>query len=125
MPLLLIDTTIPLWGIITLLVTLGLPLTWAIITMWFNIKQGEKDLSLHKESHKLELIELREASRLAITKLEQDMFHQEKFINGFKKDIEEKLDRHKLATDTKLNDMNELMVETKTLVKLLVDNKLK
>jgi hypothetical protein len=58
-------------------------------------------------------------------KLENELLHQEKTINNFKKEINEKLDAHKTATDLKLTSINNTLIETKTLVSLLVNDRIK
>lgn len=98
-----INYTIPLWGIITIVGTSIITISWSLINTYFISKANKK----------------------SIEKIEKEMYYQEKAINSFKKDIEQKLDEHKKATDTKLSDISHIVIETKTLVKLLVDNKIK
>lgn len=99
----LIDYKIPLWGIISTFIIIVVPVVWALINNHFSLKANTKE----------------------IAKIENEMYYQEKAINSLRKDLEQKLDDHKKATDEKLSSINATAIETKTLVKLLVDNKLK
>jgi len=113
MILLTIDYTIPLWGIIVFLIsTLG-PTIWGLITMYFLGKENRKEINSLKTSYDD-----------SIKALKQELYFQETAINAFKKDIEDKLDKHKIATDVRLSNINDGIIETKTLVKLLVENRI-
>ena len=98
-----ITFTLPLWGIIVLIVTTGTPVIWGLISMYF------KQQNMNNE----------------IKSVKNEQVHQEKTIVSLKKDIEDKLDKHKTATDNKLHEINNIAVETKTLVQLLVQDKIK
>jgi cell division protein FtsB len=93
-----VNYTIPLWSILTFII----PVIWGLIRMYFNQIQMKKD----------------------IVKQEEDNIALRDNIMGIKKEIEDKLDRHKQATDAKLEAINSISIETRTLVKLLVDNKI-
>lgn len=121
----MIDYKIPLWGIISTLVLLVAPMAWSIITMFFGLKSNTKELVLLKKSHDEQIKDLEKSHDDQIKGIKDEIYHQERAISSFKKDIEEKLDKHKHATDQKLSSINDITVETRTLVKLLVDNKLK
>lgn len=98
-----IDYNIPLWGIISMIAVGIVPMVWSLITMYFGLKQAQKELA----------------------DLKEDIGNQEKSIAVFKKGIEEKIDDHKMSTDSKLSVISNTMISTKTLVELLVNNKLK
>lgn len=97
-----INYSFPLWTIILTLVLFIVPIIWGLIRMYFNQIQMKEDI-------------LRQDKE--ITSVKDGMI-------TIKKDIEYKLDRHKQATDEKLSKINDITVETHTLVKLLVDNKI-
>lgn len=69
---------------------------WALIKMFFKQKTHTIELASHKDD-----------------------------IKSIKKDLEEKIDRHKIANDQSLKEINNIVVETKTLVQLLVQDKIK
>lgn len=121
----IIGKEIPLWGIIATLITLGVPIIWGIISMHFGQKANETMFINLKNSVDTQMEDFKDTHNKEITTIKQDMHSQEKAISTFKKDIEEKLDKHKLATDIKLGTIGESVVRTETLVRLLVDNKLK
>lgn len=97
------DAVIPVWGLIVLAVPF---ITWIIVMIF---------------THKSKISSL-EASR---KEMKTELSSQEKSITSFKKEIEDKLDKHKISTDSKLNEINTNMVATKTLVELLVANRIK
>lgn len=72
------------------------PIIWTMIKMFF--KQGNHSILI--EQNKVDTANL-------------------------KRDLESKLDRHKNENDTKLTELTKTSIETNTLVKLLVDNKIK
>lgn len=94
---------LPLNHVIITLIPFFLVVVWALINMFFNNRNNKK----------------------SIDKLEKEMYYQERAIDTFKKEIDGKLDKYKTATDNKLGNISENIGETKTLVKLLVDNKIK
>lgn len=98
-----INYTIPLWGIVTVTGSLFITTTWALINMFFSTKDN----------------------KAAIKKLEEEVYYQERSIKKLKEDIEAKLNSHKRDTDNKLGDINKSVIETQTLVRLLVDNRIK
>ncbi len=71
-------------------------ISWAIIKMFF--KQSNHSILI--EQNKLDTLNL-------------------------KKDLESKLDRHKTENDLKLTELTKTSIETNTLVKLLVEDKIK
>ncbi len=73
-----------------------IPIAWGMIKMFFKQNNHSEELKAHKDD-----------------------------IKSIKKDLEDKIDRHKIANDASLKEINNIVVETKTLVKLLVDDKLK
>lgn len=98
-----VNYVFPLWSIIMTLICIILPVVWSLIKMYF------KQIAL---SEKIKAVENKALS-------------QDNAIIHFKKDIEDKLDRHKFATDTKLGELNNIMVEVNTMTKLLVGDKIK
>lgn len=94
---------LPPTHVVVILIPFLITAVWALITMFFNNKNNRK----------------------SIDKLEKEMYYQERAIDTFKKEIDEKLDKYKTATDNKLGNISENIAETKTLVKLLVENKIK
>lgn len=111
---LLIDYKIPLWGIVSTFVIVIIPVAWGLINNHFSLKANTKEISDLKVSHDTQ-----------IKQITDEMYHHEKAIDNLRKDIELKLDEHKHATDQKLSSINDIMIETKTLVRLLVDDRLK
>lgn len=110
--------------VVTLVVT-SIPIIWGAINVYFGLKANKVQVMTLKNSIDTQMQDFKETHNKEITSIKQDMHSQEKAINTFKKDIEEKLDKHKLATDMKLGSIGESVVRTETLVRLLVDNKLK
>lgn len=119
------DYTIPLWGIITVIGSFVIIVGWALIKMYFSDKSNKEAIAQNKLYFETALEKSIIKSNTAIEKIEKEMYYQEKAINSFKKEIDEKLDKYKIATDSKLSEINNIMVETKTLVKLLVDDRIK
>lgn len=109
-----ITLTLPLWGLISTVIVMGVPIIWGLISMYFKqIAMKDKLISIEKDT------------KTKLLSIEIDVAHQEKSINTFKRDIEAKLDKHKAANDNKLAEMNNTMIETKMLVQLLVQDKIK
>lgn len=98
-----INPTFPLWTVILTIIPFILGIIWALIKMFFNQK----------------------ATHNRVTAVIEDMKHHENKVDNLKKDLENKLDRHKIANDNKLSEMNNTMIATKTLVELLVQDKIK
>jgi len=98
-----INYSIPLWTIILTLFLFIVPIIWGLIRMYFNQIQMKKDI-------------LRQDKEIASVK---------EGMIIIKKDIEDKLDRHKQATDEKLSKINDVTIKTYTLVELLVGDKIK
>lgn len=95
----IVDNTIPLWGIITILGSFGLTIGWNIVKLYFSDKTRERDMEL------------------VHTKI---------------LDIENELDKHRVESDKKIDEvkssittMNNNLIEVKTLVKLLVGDRIK
>ncbi len=99
MMLITIDYNIPLWGIITFIVSI----TWVLISMYFRV---ERLKSKQKET-------------------EDEIAGIFVMLDMNKKDLEAKMDSHKVYADSRLLEINNIVVSTKTLVELLVQNKIK
>lgn len=98
-----INYTLPVWTVVVAIITIAIPIIWSLIKMYFNytnLKDQIKNMQVHIE-------------------------FQEKSIATIKKDIEDKLDRHKTSNDQRLMEINNTMIATKTLVELLVADKIK
>jgi hypothetical protein len=106
----LLNTSIPLWGIITFgLTAIGVAI-WNGIKLYFNdkrmtIKSIEQDNSLIKLEGRLDII--------------KTQFHNE--LESHKKETEREFSR----INTKLDTQNTTLTEVKTYVKLLVEDKIK
>lgn len=98
-----VTITVPLWGLVTLVISTGLPIIWGLISMYFKQQSMKEDFKV----------------------LQKDVEQQEKSITALKSEIEAKLDRHKASTDTRLMEINNTAIATKTLVELLVNDKIK
>ena len=109
-----VNYVVPLWSIIITLVPFLIGGIWALITMFFNAKATYRRV--------VALETMQKTYEITIVNLEKD--HQDK-TDTLKKDLEAKLDRHKTATDSKLSEMNNILVEIRTMVNLLMSDKIK
>lgn len=106
----LIDTTIPLWGIITGVISaLGIAI-WNGVKLYFNSKTMAAQILEEKEqrnalSNRLEVVKTKFATELESHKKETD--------------------REFGRINTKLDSQKETLTEVKTYVKLLVEDKIK
>lgn len=98
-----VNSTFPLWSIIVTIVIFIVPIIWGIIKMHFKQEEMRKDI-------------IRQDKEMALIK---------ETVMVVKKDIEDKLDRHKTANDLKLMQINDVSVKTMTLVELLVKDQIK
>lgn len=94
---------IPIWGIITSGIIFLVPIVWAIIKMFFRVDLHNSRIKNTEDNIKL---------------IETNMLKM-------KGDIEDKIDRHKIETNVRLTEINNTGIATKTLVELLVNNKIK
>lgn len=123
------DYTIPIWGVIVFVV---IPVALILLKMFITqgvhndkIKLQDKQMILMEKTYKERIDTIENSNKLSIDEIKKDLHSQEKTLSNLKKDIEEKLDKHKIATDSKLSSINDSVIETKTLVKLLVENRIK
>lgn len=123
------DYTIPIWGVIVFVV---IPVALILLKMFITqgvhndkIKLQDKQMILMEKTYKERIDAIENSNKLSIDEIKKDLHSQEKTLSNLKKDIEEKLDKHKIATDSKLSSINDSVIETKTLVKLLVENRIK
>lgn len=106
----ILDTTIPLWGIITLAIS-GLGITiWNGVKLYFNNKTMTTQISEEKEqrialSNRLEMVKAKFSTELESHKKETD--------------------REFSRINIKLDSQKETLTEVKTYVKLLVEDKIK
>lgn len=122
---LIIDYNIPVWGIITTVLSIVIIIIYPLFATYFTVQNHKRTIVNHK--NKFEDIN---------DKLEDAKIHFDETIkvienknsselSNLKKDIEDKLDRHKNATDNKLSELNNTMIATKTMVELLVGDRIK
>lgn len=106
--------TLPLFHAILAVIVLVSPLIWSIVSMYFTQKETKKILASINEKIK----------------------EQDTKINTHKEDVDGKFmsyqkyfdDRLKISenhSDEKFNKINDVLISTKTLVELLVQNKIK
>lgn len=125
MYLLLINYEIPLWGIILLILgglsAVGVPL----LTTFFTVKDHKKIIVSHKNKfneYEIKIESNKNHFDVALKSIEEKNSIE---LSNLKKDIENKLDRHKNATDNQLAALNNTMIATKTMVELLVGDRIK
>lgn len=103
-----IDTTIPLWGVVSITISaLGIAI-WNGIKLYFNSKTMSNQILEEREqrvalSNRLELVKTQFSTEL----------------ESHKKDT----DKEFMRINTKLDNQNTTLVEVKTLVKLLVGDR--
>jgi hypothetical protein len=105
-----INYTLPLWSVIMTIAIFLMPIVWGLIKMHFKQIEMRKDI-------------LRQDQEMTLMNKEMTFIKESVMI--IKKDIEDKLDRHKTSNDSKLMDINNISVKTMTLVELLVQDKIK
>ena len=109
-----VNYTLPFWTIVIFIVPAIIGIIWTLIKMFFHQKDTYTRIKIMES--------LQSAQEKSLLNLEKD--HQDK-VDTLKKDLESKLDRQKIATDGKLTEINNIMIETRTMVKLLVEDKIK
>lgn len=116
-----VDTTIPLWAAITGFLVYAGSLIWMIIKFFYKVKDMERLIKeAHSKSNEIEIEQKALAKQI------------EARLQAAKEKHQEDLERHKKETDRefervnkKLDTQNTVLIEVKTMVKLLVDNKIK
>jgi len=104
------DVTVPVWGVIVFVTPIIGGAIWAIIKMFFFNKSSKERMDLFED-------------RLIHTDLRHDNFEKDfndkilRVRNEFEKEIEKQ--------DGRMEKILEKQIETQTLVRLLVDNKVK
>lgn len=108
------DTTIPLWGVVTGSLAFGGTITWAMIKLFF------KSQSMGTKVNEIDL-----EQKFLVKQIEDR-------LSAAREKSQAALEVHKKETDKefarindKLNAQNTVLIEVKTMVKLLVDNKIK
>lgn len=95
--------SIPLWNVAIGLVLLISPLVWGLVKMFFSLKRSNE-----------KLIEL----SLKVIK-------QDELIVSFEDKYDSKFDAYKNSIERRLNLINETVIATKTMVELLIQDKIK
>lgn len=108
------DTTIPLWGAITGTLAFAGTITWAMIKLFF------KSQSMNNKVNELDL-----EQKFLVKQIEDRLL-------AAREKAQTALEVHKKETDKefarindKLNAQNTVLIRVETMVKLLVDNKIK
>ncbi len=104
-----ITITVPIWNMILGIVLLVAPIIWGIITMYFN--QGKNKIIFDALITRIDNQD--KVINFLDTKVDA---HNDKSIMEF--------DSYKLNMERQLNRINETVIQTKTLVDLLVQNKI-
>lgn len=108
------NIVVPIWGIVLGIVSYLTPIAWAIITMFFAQKETKRIL----ESIEIQIENQEKLIQLIDTKFETKHSHLENAVN-------DKFDRFKDSVQLKLTEINNTVISTKTLVDLLVGDKIK
>jgi flagellar motility protein MotE (MotC chaperone) len=105
-----INVVLPLWGVVSMSVTCLGAFAWVIIKLYFS-------------NQTMVVTGVRQDNELTIIakRLERIKEANQKAIDEHKKDTDEKFTR----LNTKLDKQNDTLVEVKTMVGLLVSNKIK
>lgn len=104
------DVTIPVWGIVVFLTPIISGGVWVLIKMFFFNKSSKERMDLFE-------------NKLIHSDIRHDNFEKE-FNNKIiqvRADFEKEFEKQ----DTRMEKILEKQIETQTLVKLLVDNKIK